>query len=192
MMTQVVNVVHVVSSGETLRAILFKIRYGIVLVAFLFFVWAVDSSWFVYGFVVALVGELTQVWCFASLDKNQKLATEGPYMFTRNPMYIGRYVLLVGCVLTTGHPWAIPVLSVGYYFYVVNRIKREERRLQKVFGKAYADYCKKVNRFVPTLQAVQIDSLFLFKWRLLVQNHGLQNLAAMLMGFLLLYWFGCR
>lgn len=192
MLTQVVSLAHVVSNGETLRTILFQVRYGIAIASLALLMYAVDPAWFMLGFSVAFVGEMIQVWCFASLDKNQKLAIEGPYMFMRNPMYAGRYILLMGCLLTTGHLWLIPALSVVYYFYVVNRIKREERRLQELFGKAYEDYCKKVHRFAPTLHAVQIDSVFFFKWTLLVRNHGLQNLAAMLMGFLLLYWFGCR
>ena len=46
-----------------------------------------------------MFGQLIQTWCFASLVKNWQLTERGPYLMCRNPMYIGRYFLILGFVL---------------------------------------------------------------------------------------------
>lgn len=180
--------VHGVFNDASLRRILCKSRYLLALAGFVFLVSAVNATWFLVGFFVALFGELIQVWSFGSLEKNLTLAVRGPYMFSRNPMYIGRYFLLTGCLLTTGHIWWVPALTVLYYLYAVNRVKREETRLQGLFGPDYENYCRNVNRFIPSFKAVKKRYLFFFKWTLLVKNHGHWNLMAMLGCFALLYF----
>lgn len=178
--------VHDAFNDASVRRVLFRFRYLLVLGCFIFLISEVKPAWFLLGFYVALFGELIQVWSFACLEKNSNLAVRGPYMLTRNPMYIGRYFLLAGCLLTTGHIWGIPALTVLYYFYAVNRVKREEKRLKELFGTDYENYCGNVNRFIPSLKNLEKDSLFFFKWTLLVKNHGHWNLIAMLGCFALI------
>jgi len=60
--------------------------------------WFAGPRWLWPGFFVSMAGELIQLWCFASLDKNRDLACNGPYALTRNPMYLGRFlIVLVWC-----------------------------------------------------------------------------------------------
>ncbi len=188
MLSGAMRPIHAAFNEPRVRRVLFKLRYLFVLGCFVFLVSEAKPAWFLLGFYVALFGELIQVWSFASLEKNSKLAVRGPYMFTRNPMYIGRYFLLTGCLLTTGHIWGVPALTVLYYFYAVNRVKREETRLQGLFGPDYDDYCRNVNRFIPSFKAFEKGSVFFFKWNPLVKNHGHWNLIAMLGCFALLYF----
>lgn len=190
--SEIVNPIHTLFNSETVRKYLFASRYPMVFGCFVFLLFAVDPNWFFIGFLVASFGEWIQVWSFGCLEKNTTLAVKGPYMIMRNPMYLGRYFLLAGCLLTTGYLWGVPLLTALYYFYAVNRVKREERRLLGLFGDAYKNYCRKVKRFVPSLKAFEKGSFLFFKWELLVKNHGLQNLAAMLGCFTLLYVFAYR
>ena len=186
---ELLQAIHAVFNGKRARALWFKTRYAILAAFFVLLCTQVKPAWFSPGFYVALFGELIQIWSFASLDKNNMISAKGPYMFVRNPMYIGRFFLVLGCLLVTGYIVAVPVLAVLYYFYAVNRTRREEERLRALFGEAYGNYCRGVNRFVPSLKAFERRSLFFFKWRLLVRNHGLQNLVATLGGFFVLYLF---
>ena len=188
MLSEAMRPVHAVFNEARVRIFLFKSRYLLVLACFIFLISAVKPAWFLLGFYVALFGELIQVWSFACLEKNSNLSVRGPYMFSRNPMYIGRYFLLTGCLLTTGYIGWVPVLTVLYYFYAVNRVKREETRLHGLFGPDYENYCLNVNRFIPSFKAVEKDVLFFFKWTLLVKNHGHWNLMAMLGCFALIYF----
>ena len=105
--------------------------------------------WLLAGFAVSMFGELIQLWSFASLDKNSDLAIRGPYALVRNPMYLGRYFILLGFLILLGAWWVLVVYSVVYWFYMDTRVEREEAHLRPIFGPRYDEYCAKVRRFVP-------------------------------------------
>jgi protein-S-isoprenylcysteine O-methyltransferase Ste14 len=126
---------------------------------------------------VSLFGEAIQLWCFASLQKNEVLAANGPYAMVRNPMYLGRYFLLLGMLMLPGNAWMPWVFTVVYYFYMVNRVRREEALLAPTFGDAYARYCAAVPRFLPRLTPHPGGRIAYFDWGTFVRNHGLRNLA---------------
>lgn len=76
------------------------------------------------------------------------LITTGPYRFSRNPIYLGMFIALVGVALVLGV--ATP-LVVPFGFVVVIRalfITREEAACREQFGRAYDDYCASVRRWV--------------------------------------------
>ena len=81
-------------------------------------------------------------------EKAQALVTSGFYRFTRNPMYLGMLLMLVGYTFWTGHPLAAigPVLFVTYITYF--QIKPEEVRLGALFGQDYHTYCAQVRRWI--------------------------------------------
>ena len=189
MFDNAVNRTHELFNNKTMRSVLLKLRYPIFLILFVILIPQIKPSWFLPGFFVSLFGELIQLWCFASLDKNKTLAVQGPYMLMRNPMYIGRFFLLLGFLFLTGNIWIILVFVVLYYFYMVNRVKREEKKLRVVFGEAYENYCSDVNRFVPSLKRVDLKSLWFFRWNILLQNNGHWNLIAVLVCYIVFYFF---
>ena len=189
MLDCVVNAVHDIFNNERLRSVLLKLRYPIFLVLFVLFIPHIKPSWFFLGLIISLFGESIQLWCFASLDKNKTLAIKGPYMLTRNPMYIGRFFLILGVLLLAGNIWVMLVFVIVYYFYMVNRVRREEAKLQVVFGEAYEGYCRDVSRFVPSLKGVDWRSLLFFKWKLLLENNGHWNLLALLVCYIVFYFF---
>lgn len=189
MLDNIVNRTHEIFNNKAVRSVLLKLRYPIFLVFFIILIPQIKPSWFWPGFVVCLFGELIQLWCFASLEKNRTLAVKGLYMLMRNPMYIGRFFLLLGCLLITGNVWVILVFIMLYYFYMVNRVKREERKLRILFGEAYENYCLNVNRFVPSFKRVDWKLLWFFRWNILLQNNGHWNLIAVLISFAVFYFF---
>jgi len=189
MLDNIVNRTHEIFNNKVLRSALLKLRYPIFLVFFIILIPQIKSSWFFVGLVMSLFGELIQLWCFASLEKNRTLAVKGLYMLMRNPMYIGRFFLLLGYLLLTGNVWVILVFVVLYYFYMVNRVKREERKLRILFGQAYENYCLNVNRFVPSFKRVDWKLLWFFRWNILLQNNGHWNLIAVLISFAVFYFF---
>lgn len=185
------NVLDYIFSDAKLRA--FAVRYREVLgvIAAVLLVWGLgvnkDDFWL--GFVVAMVGEFIQLWCFASLDKNSSLAFRGPYAFVRNPMYLGRYFIVLGVLLLLDR-WQIPVVVIYtllYWFYMSNRVKREEALLRQVFGQDYADYCAEVRPFLPRLTPFRNSTVAFWDWRLFRNAHGPSNLAATLAGFVVIY-----
>ena len=77
-----------------------------------------------------------------------RLVTAGPYEYSRNPMYLGMLLILVGCVILTGRvtPWLVPLLFAVILHH--GFIKPEETRLANQFGPIYHDYLKQVRRWI--------------------------------------------
>ena len=76
------------------------------------------------------------------------LVKDGPYRFTRNPMYLGMVLILIGTAIHLGSltPWfVIPV-----FFFIIQEgfIKHEESFLENIFGKEYQGYKTKVRRWI--------------------------------------------
>lgn len=76
------------------------------------------------------------------------LQTTGIYSISRNPMYVGLTFLYAGLSFLFGNWWTLMLLPllIGIITYFV--IRREERYLERAFGKTYVDYKKKVRRWV--------------------------------------------
>jgi protein-S-isoprenylcysteine O-methyltransferase Ste14 len=75
-----------------------------------------------------------------------KLATNGIYRWTRNPMYDGGLPLMIGLALIFGLDW-LPLLLVPSYLVLhVAVIRREEQYLERKFGEAYRRYRARVPR----------------------------------------------
>jgi protein-S-isoprenylcysteine O-methyltransferase Ste14 len=76
------------------------------------------------------------------------LVTVMPYTFTRNPMYLGLTIILLGFAVFF---WsAAVVLAPVVFYFVIDRlvIPREEQALERIFGNTYLDYQRHVRRWV--------------------------------------------
>ncbi len=76
------------------------------------------------------------------------LVTSGPFSFTRNPIYLGNTMLMMGIGLIAGIVWFILLAPVAAFVTQKLAIEREERHLEMRFGKKYRDYAKKVRRWI--------------------------------------------
>ncbi len=76
------------------------------------------------------------------------LVSSGVYRFTRNPMYLGLSVTLLGWAMFLSNPLAL--LAVPLFVLYINRfqIDPEERVLSSLFGAEYAAYKEKVRRWL--------------------------------------------
>jgi protein-S-isoprenylcysteine O-methyltransferase Ste14 len=81
-------------------------------------------------------------------EQSRALVAEGPYRFTRNPMYVGLIVVLTGLalVLQSVAPLVVPPLFVGVL--TAGFVLHEERMLEERFGDAYLRYRKNVRRWL--------------------------------------------
>jgi hypothetical protein len=77
-----------------------------------------------------------------------EVVTEGPYRFSRNPMYVGLSLLYVGIALWTHALWALPLLPLVLWGLWRRVIRREERYLAAAFGADYAAYTRRVRRWL--------------------------------------------
>jgi protein-S-isoprenylcysteine O-methyltransferase Ste14 len=165
-----------------LRRFLVKVRLPIFIVVLLLVAPLAKREWLVAGFLVSMIGEFIQLWCFASLDKNATLTIRGPYTMVRNPMYLGRFFIPLGFLMLLGQWWLLVAYAVIYWMYMDNRVQREEAHLQPIFGAPYDDYRAKVRRFVPGWPFAGKPVAY-WNWALFTQNNAGLNLLGTLVAW---------
>lgn len=75
------------------------------------------------------------------------LVTEGPYNFSRNPIYISMVLIYLGLCFLFDLVWGFPLLIPLIYVINTYVIEREEGYLEKKFGEQYLAYKEKVKRW---------------------------------------------
>ncbi|TCL74859.1 isoprenylcysteine carboxylmethyltransferase family protein [Rhizobium sp. BK251] len=114
------------------------------------------TSWL--GGVVFLAGLGLLVWAATTLRRagtqiqtTQPTATivdNGPYRFTRNPIYIGMFLGLTGLALAFDSLWLIVLLVPFYLVIRYGVVAREEAYLERKFGGVYLAYKARVRRWL--------------------------------------------
>ena len=77
------------------------------------------------------------------------LVTTGPYAYVRNPMYLGTFLVGCGFILIVWPWWALSIFVILFYLRFNRQIVIEEKHLNTLFGKSFADYCQRVPRLFP-------------------------------------------
>lgn len=76
------------------------------------------------------------------------LVASGIYRFTRNPIYLGFLLMVIGLPLNSGSYWGI--VMAPFYIMAMTRlvIQHEEKYLEKKFKNQYTDYRSRVRRWL--------------------------------------------
>lgn len=87
----------------------------------------------------------------SSVPTNLPTATiveSGPYRFTRNPIYLGMLLALVGLAIAFGNLWLLVMLVPFALVIRYGVVAREEAYLERKFGDAYRSYQSRVRRWL--------------------------------------------
>ncbi|MCK5528964.1 MAG: isoprenylcysteine carboxylmethyltransferase family protein [Kiritimatiellae bacterium] len=184
------SAVHRMFNNRSARKFLLALRFPLAIGVLVLMSMNIDPNYFWPGLIVTAIGEFIQVWCFSALKKKKILAVKGLYVLVRNPMYLGRYLILFGFFLLLGQKslWLLIVFTAVYYFYMVNRVKREEAVLIEIFGESYKQYCKDVNRFFPSFKNVDWKSLPYFRKELFFRNNAHWNMLGTILCYVFFYY----
>ena len=110
------------------------------------------------GIIILIIGLSLTFYSFYLFKKNKTpiipgtkpkfVVIEGPYKFTRNPMYLGVSTALLGAAIYFGN--LLSFLSPIIFFLIMNYyfVPFEERLLEDIFGKKYLNYKKQVRRWI--------------------------------------------
>jgi len=81
-------------------------------------------------------------------ERSTRLVLDGPFRFTRNPMYLGMVVVLTGVAVRLGTltPFAVPPLFAC--FIQTRFIVHEEAMMQRLFGAEYLAFKARVRRWL--------------------------------------------
>lgn len=78
----------------------------------------------------------------------ERIVSDGPYRWVRNPMYLGHLIFLAGLALTLAS-WIAAAVFAFHAFWFDRRVKEDEARLAERFGEPYREYCRHVKRWIP-------------------------------------------
>jgi protein-S-isoprenylcysteine O-methyltransferase Ste14 len=105
-------------------------------------------------FVAGLVGA-GGVWAFRRAGtspnpwrRTERLVTDGPYRFTRNPMYLGFTLWYLAGTAWVNSLWPLALLPVVLLVMQRGVITREEAYLERRFGREYTEYRARVRRWL--------------------------------------------
>ena len=107
------------------------------------------------GLVMIFKGFLLRITARGHKEENsgygRALVTNGPYAYTRNPMYLGTLLIGLGVILALFQLWVAAIYLTAYLTIYIYQIKKEEAWLLREFGKEYTDYCVTTPRFFPCI-----------------------------------------
>ena len=118
----------------------------------------VSSPWRALGAIPLAAGSALNIWseglfrkaatAVKPFDPSSALVETGPFQLSRNPMYLGMVLLLVGLAVCLGSlsPWG--VVPVFCLFISRRFIAAEEQKLRATFGQEYERYASRVRRWL--------------------------------------------
>jgi protein-S-isoprenylcysteine O-methyltransferase Ste14 len=77
-----------------------------------------------------------------------RIVTEGPFRVSRNPMYLGHLIFMLGLAVTLRSYVALALLVLRAIWFH-RRVVADEARLIERFGAEYTDYSRRVKRWLP-------------------------------------------
>lgn len=80
--------------------------------------------------------------------KNSVLVETGPFRFTRNPMYLGIMIAILGVAFIIGTVAAFVAPIVFFLFVNFISIPYEEKKMERQFGDAWRNYKSRVRRWI--------------------------------------------
>jgi len=134
------------------------------------------------GFLVVL-GEIGRTWSSGYIDKNAKLATAGPYRFTRNPLYFFNTVIFIGFCVMAFNPWAAAFGLISFTIIYRPTLRKEAAHIEGIFGDEFREWAKVVPLFLP--KWTNYPSQGSYSWSLVILHREHKNAPAMFAGILL-------
>ncbi|MBN2338555.1 MAG: isoprenylcysteine carboxylmethyltransferase family protein [Acidobacteria bacterium] len=157
----------------------FRVPVGTVLgVVFLAFMHpSVRSLWI--GGALAVAGGLWRLWAAGYIEKGRVLAQGGPYAFSRNPLYVGSFVMALGVILAGQGYWLLPFFLAFFLVFYLPVMRAEEGDLQRTHGERFLRYADRVPLFFPRWSGARGDGST-FLWSRVVRNREHRNSASLL------------
>jgi protein-S-isoprenylcysteine O-methyltransferase Ste14 len=110
------------------------------------------------GALVGAIGLWIRARAAGHLHKQQVLTIAGPYAYTRNPLYLGSFILAISAAIAA-HSWPSALILFCYFALFYSFVmRREERELYKHHGDAFREYARAVPLFLPRMTPAKLSS----------------------------------
>lgn len=108
------------------------------------------------GWLMFFGGLSLRFWAtrFIGGRKSREVICGGPYSLTRNPLYVGTFLMILSLSFFLKSPTFAVATAIVIAYYCVAVVPLEERHLRDVFGVDYSNYCENVPRWLPRVGAI--------------------------------------
>jgi len=130
------------------------------------------------GAFISVLGLAVRTWASGHLRKEKKLAVSGPYRYSRNPLYLGNFILGAGIAAGSRSWWILGLFIVYFAVFYPLIICQEREQMRELFPEQYEEYGKKVPLFFPLPRRRNHASREKFSWALCKQNKEYRALIA--------------
>ena len=110
------------------------------------------------GLPLLLAGTLILIWGVRTMRRSgenirvdtptRSIVSNGPYAFSRNPLYLSMTFAYVAVTLMLNTAWPLFLLPIMLAAFHFGLILREERYLERLFGDSYRGYQTQVRRWL--------------------------------------------
>lgn len=129
-----------------------RVPLGFAVAAFYLWLARPTRASIVLGAAIVIPGLAIRGLASGLLQKNEQLATTGPYAHTRNPLYLGSLILAAGFAVAGRSWWIAAALILIFLAIYIPVIRAEEAFLRQRFPE-YVEYTRQVPRLLPRLSA---------------------------------------
>jgi protein-S-isoprenylcysteine O-methyltransferase Ste14 len=131
------------------------------------------------GGAIALPGSLLRLWAAGHIEKGRVLTQSGPYALTRNPLYLGSFLLALGIIIGGQGYWLLPIFGIFFAIFYIPVMKAEELELFSGYGEQFTEYAKRVPLFFPGFRTMgHASSTFL--WSRVIRNREHRTVAGLI------------
>ena len=155
-----------------------RVRLGHLFVLVLLIVAAPNLRAAAAGTVLVLIGAGLRVLSAGYIEKDEVLSLRGPYAHVRNPLYVGSFVMYLGFCFASGRPLIVVAYLPFFFCIYFATIFREEAFLTTKFGDRFAEYVRRVPRFLPRPTPAYKGGRGVFAWSQVWANREYEGLIA--------------
>lgn len=125
-----------------------RVPAGFVMVAAFAWFSHPDFTSLAVGLPLSACGLALRAWAAGHLAKDQRLATSGPYSFTRNPLYLGTLITALGLAAAARSAVLALLFTALFALVYLPAIELEEQHLTEILA-GYAEFAARVPLLVP-------------------------------------------
>ena len=108
------------------------------------------------GWLIYFSGLCLRFWATRCIGgrKTQEIVSYGPYSLSRNPLYVGTFLMILSLACFLKSPTFAAATGLVILYYCVAVVPLEERLLRHHFGPEYEIYCAVVPRWLPRIGTI--------------------------------------
>jgi protein-S-isoprenylcysteine O-methyltransferase Ste14 len=138
------------------------------------------------GIGLCLFGLAIRAWAAGHLKKEKELTVSGPYRLTRNPLYLGNFIIGISVAVASCSWWILGLFIVYFLLFYPLVIKKEEEKMRALFPEEFKEYREKIPLFFPLFKKASLAQKNKFSSKLYRKNKEWRALLGALFFWLIL------